>query len=218
MEINIVALACHTDHIEFWQHHLFNKFTVPFDRIIRSSITFKGVLKLVRAGQSLPLFWQNALCCWCNFHYYSPQRFLESDEDYQEVLNRPVAFNSTITTVLHSKAYLPMVPDKFEEIGWYTVADMIKNNSDKLRIPQLACYSRVKQLVKNVLIGWTGFIDQVDPLFYTFAQRVIDQKVSLRQFYCKLLLPDFTAYQRKWSEQDGVVCEIGRPMLGKVIY
>ena len=209
LKINIVALACKTHHVEFWQQHLFDKFVIPFDKVISCNINYQGILSLVKCGENLHQIWLDALKCWSDLYYINSSTFLDSDDYHQEVLNRPLAYNIPIMSKLYvknKKKYHPDILNEMENFGWFTVADVLKKPAQGFSIKGILTAKLTGRLKSYVPPGWAGFLPSHDPLYYTFAQKVLDGKIVLRQFYQKLLTPDFSVYQRKWLEKDNVKC------------
>ena len=217
LKVNMISLACNSDHVEFWQQHLFNKFIVPFDVVIKSNINFAGIKRLLKPGEVLHEFWNDCLRCWSEFYYFPSNRFMQDDNECQEVLNRPIAFNTTITSSIPlDKRYSLEVLELFMDKGWFTVADMITKGAEGVCAKGILTQQKAVKLVSQIPPGWAGFIHNHDPLFYTFAQRVLDQKVALKQFYSRMLFPDFGETQRKWHEKDSIVCAHWESLASKV--
>ena len=208
LKLHTLAMACNTLHIEFWQQHLFNKFTVPFDSIIRANLKYSAFKALLKPGESLHQFWSDCFRCWCDFHFFDGRRFMQCEKEEQEVLFRPLALNSYIVIKIFpsSKRYSNECIQFFEDQGWFSVADFLHN--PKVNRQDNKSYISAKNCSKMfncIPIGWKALLDKFDPLFYSFAQQFIDQKFTLKALYQKLLSPDFAQIQRRWQE-DNVQC------------
>ena len=200
LKIASIQLACNTSCIEFWQEHLFRLFTVPFDTLVRSNVTFNQLKHFVVANKNIPPFWSDALQVWCKYHYRNCSSKLSSDEDYAEVLNRPAPFNGAFAGNLQSKRFSPQVQEYFFEHGWFTVLDVITVGATDFPVKGFVPRSQAEKIISTIPLNWKQHVDKGNASHYSLAQKMIDQRTSQQEIHHKLLKSDFRGKVALWAK------------------
>ena len=122
LRIHMIQMELNTQHIEFWQDHLYSLFSVPFDIAIRTNLNYRN-FKLLYI-RNPPLLWQQAFQAWCNFHYvYS--RTTGTPEDILDYISRPAIFNAAIgSSVPNNKRFSLEFMDYIQDHGWFSIKDV----------------------------------------------------------------------------------------------
>ena len=199
-----IQAALDTQHLQFWQDHLFSFFIIPFDRLILSNLTYKHLVKFICANKILPLFLSQSLKFWCDFHYKPASAVIQSDKDVLEIISRTAYFNSALATnVSLNKRMSPLAEDFFISKGWFTVADFINCNLELLSFKgrnTFLTYNAALKVQNSIPLTWKQKVDG-DPFFITIAQSFIDQKWSAKKLYASLIKSDFTDRLQSWSKE-----------------
>ena len=204
LKINLIQRACNTIYLTLWQAHLFSKFNIPFDLLIRANIP-KQTLHLFLVSP-LPSFWLDTLNIWFDFHYEDCKSTL-SDSELEEVINRPVFLNNAFgSPIPRKKRYTEELEEFYIQIGWFSVWDIFYRGID--HIPQAGYISRhlAVQIMKSVPRDWKQYARHNPKTdVFTIGQKIIDQKFALRDIYLLILnrMGSFQSTIAKWN-QDGI--------------
>ena len=202
IKIELLQRALDVWHVELWQAHLFSFFTAPFELVVRSNLSNNGLKHFF--VKPLTPFWQEVLSLWVKFHYVSGSSE-GTPEEFKEFVSRPMAFNSAFGVCLGDKRYVQELKDYFDEFRWFSVFDAISLSHTVF--PQKGFITRylAKVLIQNIPLKWKKIV--IDQNMYTIAQKLVDQKFSMKQLYALLISKfcDFETICSKWEGKDGIV-------------
>ena len=192
---------------QFWQYQLASSLAIDIEDLVKGNMTWKIFPRLLSRGQGIPLFWRDSLQTWCNFHHanYCSERF-----DLQEVFSRPIYLNSMLgSTKFYKSCNIVQHKQCLEESGLFTVNNFIHIDWDTIpkrkSVNSVNCVSH--QILKHFRQGIPNKYNNVCiPYGYkSFASRIIEQKVTLKEISGLLQVKTVKSIFLRWGKRDVVV-------------
>ena len=199
IKIDILHKAVDTRNLQFWQAHLFAHFTVPFDIIIRSNLSFSLLKNFI--CKPLGPFWSEILQFWCRFHFVNHASVLD-DNAIQEVLTRPACYNGAFGADIHpQKRWSERLMDTFFYYRWFSVADIISVGFNDFPLRGYITRNLAQKIFISIPTQWRKS-PITDDNVYTVAQKLVDQKLRQKDTYSMIVTKkqSFSVVVDKWNK------------------